>query len=64
MPGHKESVNFVHGLRPVCSAGGSETRNGLAVYVYSANTSMNQAAFNNSDGDFLFGKTGLILRID
>lgn len=45
--------DFIDGLRTVCSAGHPETRNGLAVHVYTATTSMHHRAMNNSDGDML-----------
>lgn len=48
--------DFVDGLRSLCSAGGPETRSGLAVHIYTATNSMECRAFNNSDGDLLFGK--------
>lgn len=47
--------DFVDGLRTVCGAGDPASRNGLAVHIYTANTSMIKRAMNNSDGDLLFG---------
>lgn len=49
----EEKVDFVRGLRTVCGAGDPSSRTGLAIHVYVANTSMENAAFYNADGDFL-----------
>lgn len=50
-------VDFVDGLVLIASAGSPAMRNGLNVLNYSFNSSMNQRAFYNSDGDFLIGKS-------
>jgi homogentisate 1,2-dioxygenase len=34
-------------------AGDPSVKQGLSIYIYSANTSMDKKAFYNSDGDFL-----------
>jgi len=34
-------------------AGEPSLKQGISIYVYSANTSMDKTAFYNSDGDFL-----------
>lgn len=34
-------------------AGDPSTKSGLAIYLYTANTSMKNESFYNSDGDFL-----------
>jgi len=39
-------------------AGEPTLKQGIAVYAYSANTSMNKTAFYNSDGDFLIVPQG------
>ncbi len=49
-------MDFVNGLRTLCGAGEVQSRNGLAVYVYACNSSMNNKAFYSADGDFLIGK--------
>ena len=49
-----EQTDFVDGLHTICGAGDSSTRNGLAVYIYTANSSMANKCMFNSDGDFLF----------
>lgn len=46
-------VNFVEGIVAVAGAGEPATKNGVAIYNYSANVSMGKEAFYNSDGDFL-----------
>ncbi|ALC39301.1 hgo [Drosophila busckii] len=53
VPTTQQQVNFVEGLHTVCGAGDARTRHGLAVHVYLCNSSMDTAAFYNSDGDFL-----------
>lgn len=55
IPSGNEKVNFVQGLHTVCGAGDARSRHGLAVHVYLCNTSMENTAFYNSDGDFLIG---------
>ena len=37
----------------ICGSGEPSLKQGVALYVYSANSSMNKEAFYNSDGDFL-----------
>ena len=49
------SCDFLDGLRQVCGAGAPETRNGLAIHVYTANLGMERRAMNNADGDMLIG---------
>lgn len=48
-----EEVNFVQGLTSLMGAGEPSLKQGIAIYAYSANKSMNKTAFYNSDGDFL-----------
>eukprot|EP00049_Salpingoeca_infusionum_P026631 m.26880 g.26880 ORF g.26880 m.26880 type:complete len:556 (+) comp8880_c0_seq4:87-1754(+) len=45
--------NFVEGLKSLMGAGDPAARSGAAVHVYTCNTSMDKAAFQNSDGDML-----------
>ncbi|KAK2177683.1 hypothetical protein NP493_585g01063 [Ridgeia piscesae] len=47
------SVDFLQGLNTLCGAGEAKGRHGMAVHVYTCNTSMTDRAFYNSDGDFL-----------
>ncbi|KAL5010292.1 hypothetical protein ScPMuIL_012597 [Solemya velum] len=49
----ERKVDFVEGLATVCGAGDSKSRSGLAVYIYTCNTSMENKSFYSSDGDFL-----------
>jgi homogentisate 1,2-dioxygenase len=53
MPDSTTSIDFVQGLSTICGAGSPTLRHGIAVYVYVANTSMQQKCFYNSDGDLL-----------
>lgn len=55
LPKLDEKVDFIDGLVLVASAGSPAMRNGLNIFIYSFNHSMNQRAFYNSDGDFLIG---------
>ena len=45
--------DFVDGLVSIAGAGDPALKVGLAIYVYTANTSMKDRCFCNSDGDFL-----------
>jgi homogentisate 1,2-dioxygenase len=52
IPQH-EPVDFVSGLKTIAGSGDPTLREGLATHIYTANASMSQKAFVNSDGDFL-----------
>jgi homogentisate 1,2-dioxygenase len=52
-PEEGTSVDFIDGLVTYAGAGDTTTKNGLAIHMYSANVSMVDKCFNNSDGDFL-----------
>ena len=43
----------MEGLSTVCGAGSTQSRNGIAIHIYAANSDMKDRAFYNSDGDFL-----------
>jgi homogentisate 1,2-dioxygenase len=47
------AIYFIAGLKTIAGSGDPTLREGLATHVYTANTSMSQKAFVNSDGDFL-----------
>lgn len=47
------SVDFVDGLSTICGAGSAIDRKGVAVHVYTCNTSMVDKCFYNADGHFL-----------
>jgi len=49
----KKEYDFVDGLKTICGAGDVFSRTGLAVYIFTCNTSMINKAFYSSDGDFL-----------
>ncbi|XP_027201517.1 homogentisate 1,2-dioxygenase [Dermatophagoides pteronyssinus] len=53
IPTSDKSVDFVDGLSTICGGGDSSSRHGMAVHVYTANDSMKNRCFHNSDGDFL-----------
>mmetsp|Transcript_8490 Transcript_8490/g.11450 ORF Transcript_8490/g.11450 Transcript_8490/m.11450 type:complete len:435 (-) Transcript_8490:90-1394(-) len=44
---------FIEGLVMFAGAGGPSTRAGIRIYLYTANKSMENESFYNSDGDFL-----------
>lgn len=46
-------MDFVSGLRTIGGQGDSTTKEGVAVHVYAANTSMGKKAFASNDGDML-----------
>ncbi|KAG8429947.1 hypothetical protein GDO86_018787, partial [Hymenochirus boettgeri] len=48
-----QKLDFVSGLHTVCGAGDARSRNGIAIHMYTANTSMIDRCLYNSDGDFL-----------
>ncbi|KAF9915379.1 hypothetical protein BX616_006286 [Lobosporangium transversale] len=48
-----EPTDFVEGLHSIAGAGDVGVKHGMAVLIYAANKSMEDAAFYNSDGDFL-----------
>lgn len=52
-PNASLKVDFVDSLSTLCGAGDEKARHGIAVHVYACNTSMENRAFYNSDGDFL-----------
>lgn len=53
LPSDGTKVDFVEGLSTICGAGDAKSRHGLAIHVFTCNTSMKDRAFYNSDGDFL-----------
>jgi len=50
-----EPTDFVEGLHSIAGAGDVGVKHGMAVLIYAANKNMDDAAFYNSDGDFLIG---------
>lgn len=46
-------IDFIDGLHTIAFAGDARVRNGLSIYIYTANASMERKAFFNSDGHFL-----------
>lgn len=52
-PEESQKVDFVQGIKTLCGAGDPTVRSGLAIHVYTCNSSMKDKCFYNSDGDFL-----------
>ncbi|KUJ10415.1 putative homogentisate 1,2-dioxygenase [Mollisia scopiformis] len=53
LPTDSEKVTFVEGLKTMGGHGDPTHKEGLALHMYTANTSMSKTAFINNDGDFL-----------
>lgn len=53
LPDSSEPVTFIEGLKTIGGNGDPSSRTGLAIHIYAANSSMNNSAFCNTDGDFL-----------
>ena len=47
------SVNFIQGLATLAGQGSPDSKAGMAIHIYTCNTSMGDTAFANSDGDML-----------
>ncbi|KAH9832689.1 homogentisate 1,2-dioxygenase [Teratosphaeria destructans] len=52
-PDNSQSINFVEGIQTIGGNGDPTLKDGLAVHIYSANTSMHHTAFCSNDGDML-----------
>jgi homogentisate 1,2-dioxygenase len=49
-----KKVDFLHGIRTYCGVGSPAMKNGIGIYGYSCNISMDEnSAFYSADGDFL-----------
>ncbi|KAH9874017.1 hypothetical protein IAQ61_004645 [Plenodomus lingam] len=53
LPKEEEKIDFANGLHTLAGSGDPNIREGLALYVYMINSSMERRAFCNADGDFL-----------
>ena len=54
LPPKEKKVDFVQGLATLMGAGSAETKTGLAIHIYTCNTSMTyKKSFCNADGDML-----------
>lgn len=51
----EEPHDFIEGMIGIAGAGDPTMREGVAVYVFTANKSMENKSFYTSDGDFLIG---------
>ena len=49
----EEAVDWVRGLHTICGAGDPLARDGYAIHVYTASTSMTDTCLGNADGDML-----------
>lgn len=63
-PNEDEVVDFVSGLRAVAGQGDPADRDGMCIYLYAANASMQRTCFSNADGDFLVVPQAGGLRVD
>ncbi len=54
LPPDEEHVDFTDGLHTLGGSGDPNLRQGIAAYVYMINASMENRAYCNADGDFLF----------
>lgn len=52
-PNDDETIDFADGLHTLGGSGDPNIREGVALYVYMINSSMQRRAFCNTDGDFL-----------
>lgn len=53
LPSSSQSVDFVNGMNTILGQGDPALGEGLAIHIYSANSSMEQKAFCSNDGDML-----------
>ncbi|RSM02754.1 hypothetical protein CDV31_010793 [Fusarium ambrosium] len=53
LPPENEQIDFTDGLHTLGGSGDPNLRQGIALYVYMINTSMENKAYCNTDGDFL-----------
>lgn len=53
LPAESETIDFIDGLHTLAGSGDPNIREGIALYVYMINASMESRAFCNTDGDFL-----------
>lgn len=51
--GSGKKIDFVQGLATLAGSGAADMKAGMAIHVYTCNTSMVDKGFNNSDGDLL-----------
>lgn len=53
LPSGSEKVDWVDGIKTIAGNGDPTLREGMAIHVYLANTSMDKKAFCNGDGDMM-----------
>ncbi|KAG8707931.1 hypothetical protein FRC08_000215 [Ceratobasidium sp. 394] len=54
LPSSSEKTDFLAGLKTLAGSGDPTLHEGLAIHIYTANTSMDKRAIVNADGDLLF----------
>ncbi|KAF2454134.1 RmlC-like cupin domain-containing protein [Lineolata rhizophorae] len=61
LPKEGEEIDFTNGLHTLAGSGDPNLREGIALWVYMFNKSMEQKAYCNADGDFLIcPQTGIL----
>jgi len=53
LPSSTDKIDFTNGLHTLAGSGDPNLREGIALYVYTFNESMQDKAYCNTDGDFL-----------
>ena len=53
-----EPTDFLQGMKTVCGAGDPLCRSGIAVHIFTCNTSMSNSAFQSADGEMLIVAQG------
>lgn len=53
LPSDNEEVDFAQGFKTIAGNGDATMKEGLAIHIYTANTSMTNRAFCSNDGDML-----------
>ncbi|KAG8740910.1 hypothetical protein FRC10_003569 [Ceratobasidium sp. 414] len=54
LPSSSDKTDFLTGLKTLAGSGDPTLHEGLAIHIYTANTSMDKRAIVNADGDLLF----------
>ncbi|KAH7390374.1 RmlC-like cupin domain-containing protein [Cadophora sp. MPI-SDFR-AT-0126] len=53
IPPSSQPTDFIDGLHTLCGSGDANLKEGIALHIYTLNTSMTRRAFCNTDGDML-----------
>jgi homogentisate 1,2-dioxygenase len=54
LPSSNSKTDFLTGLKTLAGSGDPTLQEGLAIHIYTANSSMEKRAIVNADGDLLF----------